>query len=194
LAVYNPDRNPLDWAAAQLNLGFALRSLAKREIARGDRDAGKARLEESIAAYRDALSKYTPDNAGLSWASTESNLGDALQGLYESAGGLTFLDQAIDAFAKALTLYTKDTSKYHWATTYGQKGVALMLRAEQTKNLTEVENALRKIEVAKAALRAGAYTFCAAPNGPQGECLLDAEYLEKRFIEGQKIRDIMMVK
>jgi hypothetical protein len=41
---------PLDWAATQMNLGNALATL-------GERESGTARLQEAVAAYRDALSK-----------------------------------------------------------------------------------------------------------------------------------------
>ena len=42
------ERVPLDWARAQNNLGIALRVL-------GERESGTAKLEEAIAAYREAL-------------------------------------------------------------------------------------------------------------------------------------------
>jgi hypothetical protein len=42
------ERVPLDWATTQNNLGAALATL-------GERDNGTARLEEAVAAYRDAL-------------------------------------------------------------------------------------------------------------------------------------------
>jgi hypothetical protein len=44
-------RVPLDWAQTQNNLGLALWSL-------GERESGTARLEEAVAAYRDALSIF----------------------------------------------------------------------------------------------------------------------------------------
>ena len=44
---------PLDWATTQNNLGNALRTL-------GEREAGTARLEEAVAAYRAALEERHP--------------------------------------------------------------------------------------------------------------------------------------
>ena len=38
----------LDWAATQMNLGTALQTL-------GEREGGTARLDEAVAAYREAL-------------------------------------------------------------------------------------------------------------------------------------------
>ena len=46
-------RVPLDWAATQNNLGIALRTL-------GERESGTARLEEAVAAYREALEGKNP--------------------------------------------------------------------------------------------------------------------------------------
>jgi Tetratricopeptide repeat len=48
---------PLDWAATQMNLGNALSNLGKRE-------GGTAKLEEAVAAYRDALKEFTSACAG----------------------------------------------------------------------------------------------------------------------------------
>jgi hypothetical protein len=42
---------PLDWVMTQTNLGSALRVLSERE-------SGTARLEEAVAAYREALKEY----------------------------------------------------------------------------------------------------------------------------------------
>jgi exonuclease VII small subunit len=67
---------PLDWAMTQNNLGNALRVL-------GERESGTARLEEAVAAYRDALQEYTRERAPLQWATTQMNLGTALSTLGE---------------------------------------------------------------------------------------------------------------
>ena len=47
-------RVPLDWADTQNNLGLALVSLAERE-------KGRARLKEGLAALREALKERTRD-------------------------------------------------------------------------------------------------------------------------------------
>ena len=51
-------------------LGSALWSLAERE-------SGTARLNEAVAAYREALTKRTRDRVPLDWAMTQNNLGVA---------------------------------------------------------------------------------------------------------------------
>ena len=62
---------PLNWAAAQNNLGDALRSL-------GERESGAARLEEAVTAYRQALEERLRDRVPLDWARTQNSLGNAL--------------------------------------------------------------------------------------------------------------------
>ena len=47
------ERVPLDWATTQNNLGNALATL-------GERESGTARLEEAVAAYREALEGMDP--------------------------------------------------------------------------------------------------------------------------------------
>jgi hypothetical protein len=51
----------------QNNLGGALQTL-------GAREAGTARLEEAVTAYRAALEERTRDRVPLDWAGTEYNL------------------------------------------------------------------------------------------------------------------------
>jgi tetratricopeptide (TPR) repeat protein len=65
---------PLDWAQTQNNLGNALRRL-------GEREAGTARLEEAVQAYRAALEEYTRERVPLDWAQTQKNLDLALQAM-----------------------------------------------------------------------------------------------------------------
>ena len=71
---------PLDWATTQNNLGNALRRL-------GERESGTARLEEAVAAYREALQEWTRERVPLDWATTQNNLGTALSTLGERESG-----------------------------------------------------------------------------------------------------------
>ena len=61
LALTPRSKRPLDCATTQHNLGDALRAL-------GEREAGTARLEEAVAAYRAALEERTRELAPLPWA------------------------------------------------------------------------------------------------------------------------------
>ena len=60
----------------QNNLGNELGTL-------GERENGTARLEEAVAAYRDALKERTRERVPLDWAATQNNLDTALRLLDE---------------------------------------------------------------------------------------------------------------
>jgi hypothetical protein len=55
----------------QQNLGATLEAL-------GARESGTERLEQAVAAYREALQEYTRERVPLNWAMTQTNLGNAL--------------------------------------------------------------------------------------------------------------------
>ena len=53
----------------------------------GERESGTAKLEEAIAAYREALKELTRERVPLDWAMTQNNLGTALSSLGERESG-----------------------------------------------------------------------------------------------------------
>jgi hypothetical protein len=67
------DRVPLKWAMTQASLGISTALLILSE-----RGSGTARLEEAIAAYRDALMERTRDHVPLDWATSFGNQGVAM--------------------------------------------------------------------------------------------------------------------
>jgi tetratricopeptide (TPR) repeat protein len=81
------ERVPLEWAAAQTDLGIALTML-------GERESGTARLEEAVAAHRAALQEYTRERVPLDWAETQDNLGSALRTLGERTHDRAKLEEA----------------------------------------------------------------------------------------------------
>jgi hypothetical protein len=74
--------------AALNDLGVALKIL-------GDREGGRARLEEAIVAYRAALLERTRERMPLDWAMTQNNLGNALKALGERESGTARLAVAV---------------------------------------------------------------------------------------------------
>jgi hypothetical protein len=71
---------PLEWAEGQNNLALTLRAL-------GEREAGTAKLEGAVFAYREALKERTRERLPLKWAATQSSLGWALTRLGERESG-----------------------------------------------------------------------------------------------------------
>jgi tetratricopeptide (TPR) repeat protein len=139
LKEHTRERAPLEWAAAQYNLGLALTSLGQRGGDTGfledgqlvvsagtpDEGTGEKRLEQAVAAYREALKEYTRERAPLDWGATQSNLGNALlsRGEYE---------QALAALREALKERTRERVPLKWATTQIYLGKALLKLAEAT--------------------------------------------------------------
>ena len=80
------ERRPLDWAATQNNLGRALWRL-------GERESGTAKLEEAVAAYREALKELTRERVPLDWAGTQNDLGAALSALGTRESGTAKLEE-----------------------------------------------------------------------------------------------------
>ncbi len=54
-----------------------------RSATLGERESGTARLEEAVAAYREALKEWTRERVPLEWATTQNNLDRALKLLEE---------------------------------------------------------------------------------------------------------------
>ncbi len=84
------------WRALQLSyLGIALERL-------GEREGGTGKLEEAVAACREALKENTRDRVPLDWARTQMDLGYALERLGERESGTGKLEEAVAAFREAL--------------------------------------------------------------------------------------------
>src|SRR5215213_6794316 len=74
----------------------------------GERESGTERLEEAIAAYRAALEEWTRERVPLDWATTQNNLGTALQALGERESGTARLEEAVAACRAALEEWTRE--------------------------------------------------------------------------------------
>ena len=95
-----------------MNLGNALVSL-------GERESGTDKLDEAVAAYREALKERTRARVPLDWAMTQMNLGTALRSLgeRESGSGTDKLNEAVAAYREALKEYTRARVPLEWALT-----------------------------------------------------------------------------
>ena len=102
----------------QNNLGTALWTL-------GQRESGTARLEEAVAAYREALEECTRERVPLEWARTQNNLGLALSTLGERESGTARLEEAVAAYREALKEWTRERVPLDWAMTQNNLGNAL---------------------------------------------------------------------
>src|SRR5262245_44325126 len=112
------ERVPLDWARAQANLGKSLQTLGKHE-------KGTEKLEEAIAAYREALKEWTRERVPLDWAIMQDNLGSALRDLGERESGTARLEEAVTAHREALKEHIRERVPLYWAGTQSLLGLAL---------------------------------------------------------------------
>ena len=125
-----------DETGAALNdLGIALESL-------GQRETGTARLEQAVAAYRDALLERTRDRVPLAWAMTQNNLGTALKTLGQRETGTARLEQAVAAYRAALLERTRDRVPLDWAATQNNLGNALSTLGQRETGTARLEEAV----------------------------------------------------
>ena len=142
------ERVPVDWAMTQNNLANALLTL-------GQRESGTAKLEEAVAAYREALKERTRERVPLAWAMTQNNLANAFLTLGERESGTAKLEEAVAASREALKENTRERVPLAWATSLGSLGVTLVLIAERRGDAAMAENGVNQINTAYETLRAG---------------------------------------
>ena len=82
--------------------------MATRFGGSGNSRAARARLEEAVIAFHDALEEFTRERMPLDWAKTQNNLGLALTTLGEREGSTVRLEQAVVAFRQALEELTQE--------------------------------------------------------------------------------------
>ena len=100
----------------------------------GERESGTARLEEAVAAYREALQEYTRARVPLQWATTQMNLGNALSSARRAGerdgaagGGRRRLSRSLAG------VRTNPRSPYYWQMAQGNLDNALALLANKAR-------------------------------------------------------------
>ena len=123
--------------------GTALNLLGNALTSLGARESGTARLEEAVAAFREALQEYTRARVPLEWAVTQNNLGLALFRLGERESGTARLEEAVAAYREALQEYTRARVPLEWAVTQMNLGTALATLGERESGTARLEEARR---------------------------------------------------
>lgn len=117
---------PFDAKAAGdmgITAGIALRKF-------GEKYRGGA-LEAAVSTYRKTLTVFTREDFPDQWATTQNNLGVALETQGERLGGkdgMDRLDEAIAAFRAAIEVRTRENLPNEWAMTQNNLGIALQTR------------------------------------------------------------------
>jgi len=129
------ERAPLEWAEGQKNLGIVLSTL-------GEREGGTAKLEQAVAAYREALKENIRERVPLEWAMTQNRLGVTLWYLGERELGTTNLEEAVTAFREALKENTRERVPLEWARTQNALGVVLSSLGRRESGTAKEQQAL----------------------------------------------------
>jgi tetratricopeptide (TPR) repeat protein len=117
------------------DLGGALKVL-------GERESGTAKLEEAVAAFREALKEWPRKRGSLNWAGVQNNLGVALQDLGERESGTAKLEEAVAAFREALMECTRERAPLDWAGIQNNLGSALHRLGERESGMAKLEEAV----------------------------------------------------
>ena len=108
LEIVAKERDPLDWAEAQYNLGNTLQALGE---AKNDLEV----LYSAKSSYESALEVYTRERTSQFWATTQNNLGGVLQELGVKEKKSSHLESAITAHKAALSGYSREGTPVEWA-------------------------------------------------------------------------------
>ena len=109
------------------NMGSVLRLL-------GEYRKGPRTLEQSVAAFQNALAERTRERVPQDWAMTHNNLGAALQSLGNRQQDPKLLEEAVTAYENALQEITRERTAMGWAMTLANLGAVRMILAEMTEN------------------------------------------------------------
>jgi tetratricopeptide (TPR) repeat protein len=88
-----------------MNLGVALARL-------GERESGTGKLEEAVAAYREALKEWTRERVPLDWATAQVNLGNALAVLAKRQKSSASMEEALACMRNAVEVYRQAGESY----------------------------------------------------------------------------------
>jgi nucleoside phosphorylase/tetratricopeptide (TPR) repeat protein len=129
-------RVPMNWAAAQNNLGVALGAL-------GTIDANPAYLSEAVEIFQE-ISQHVPSMQSFPglWASTQTNLGNALLKVGERESGTDKLRQAASAYREALKIWTRERHPLDWGLEQNNLGYALQIIGDRESDAESLAAAI----------------------------------------------------
>jgi tetratricopeptide (TPR) repeat protein len=115
----------------------------------GARESGTRRLEEAVAAYREALKGLTSDHDPLQWAQVRINLGAELSQLGERESDTKHFEESIKVYNEALQKLPRERVPLEWANIKNNLGCSLgVLGAREIARLGEQERGRKHLEEA----------------------------------------------
>jgi tetratricopeptide (TPR) repeat protein len=134
------EREPLEWAAVQDNLGGVLRLL-------GEREQDISVLHQAINAFGEALNERTLERAPMLWVGSQGNLGAALANL----GALkqpARLEEALSVLQAALAECPREQAPLDWAKLQHDLGRVLLRLSSQSKDMVHLAQAINAFRFA----------------------------------------------
>jgi tetratricopeptide (TPR) repeat protein len=108
----------------------------------GDERGENTALVRAIELYRGLLSETPRERAPLDWATTQNNLGNALEALGERESGTARLEQAVAAYRAALEEWTRERVPVKWAMAQSNLGFSLFRLGERESGTERLEEAV----------------------------------------------------
>jgi tetratricopeptide (TPR) repeat protein len=119
----------IEGVQGQNELGQWLHNKADEYCQRGLLKGSNVALHIAIAIWRDTLQEFSREHSPYNWATTQTNLGNALQRLGERESGSERLEQAVTAYRLALEEFTEERTPYYHAKAQENLAKALALIA-----------------------------------------------------------------
>jgi tetratricopeptide (TPR) repeat protein len=123
-------------------LGGYLFTRAGEFYERGNQKGENSALLLAVAAYRAVLEERTRELMPLDWATTQHNLGNALQTLGERESGTARLEEAVAASRAALEEWKRERVPLYWATAQNNLGNALQALGTRESGTTRLGEAV----------------------------------------------------
>jgi tetratricopeptide (TPR) repeat protein len=108
----------------------------------GDEFGDNVALVAAIDQYRGCLLLAPRAQRPLDWATTQNNLGIALETLGERGSGTAYLDEAVVAYRAALAERTREHLPIDWAATQNNLGTALSTLGQRETGTAHLEDAV----------------------------------------------------
>ncbi|WP_373504248.1 caspase family protein [Aestuariivirga sp.] len=121
---------------------YKLRS-ADALLQHGDEKGDNEALMAAIEAYRAAQGQLSRDTDPVNWASTQNDLGNALQTLGSRESGATRLEEAVQAYRAALGERTRERLPLDWAMTQNNLGNALWALGSRESGTARLQEAIQ---------------------------------------------------
>ena len=134
-ANWTRERDPLEWAMAQRNLGSVLTDLSElnRQV---------APLRAAVTAYLNALAEYQSRSDRLDSAEVQLDLGGAFTDIGQHEAGADSLRRAADYYRAAVTGFDVRYYPVQWAEAQRNLGTTLDWVAQRDANAKEYEDAI----------------------------------------------------